>query len=166
MSLRKTLRYLRRALRKPKFCTTPSNQFFFIIQVLIPAGIAAVIEFWKVTIAFKVRIDFGPTFFSIPKVRFDSDMSASEKETKEIDAVAMSYLAYLLYPLCLGGAVYSLVYTPHKSWYSWTIQSLVSRFLKLFFDPDFSPSLDINYLKKVFLCIISNEHVLDSTLRS
>ncbi len=32
----------------------------------------------------------------------------------------------MLYPLCLGGAVYSLVYTPHKSWWSWTIQSLVN----------------------------------------
>jgi hypothetical protein len=93
---------------------------------LIPAGIAAVIEIWKVTIAFKVRIDFGSSFFSIPKLRFDSEISASEQQTKEIDAVAMSYLAYLLYPLCLGGAAYSLVYTPHKSWYSWTIQSLVN----------------------------------------
>jgi hypothetical protein len=47
-------------------------------------------------VAFKVRIDFGPTFFSVPKLRFDTDISASEKETKEIDAVAMSYLAYLV----------------------------------------------------------------------
>ena len=100
--------------------------YFFLKKVLIPAGIAAVIEIWKVTIAFKVRIDFGPKFFSIPKLRFDTEVSASEKETKEIDAVAMSYLAYLLYPLCIGGAAYSLVYTPHKSWYSWTIQSLVN----------------------------------------
>merc|ERR1712032_386533 len=27
---------------------------------------------------------------------------------------------------CLGGAIYSLVYTPHKSWYSWTIQTTVN----------------------------------------
>merc|ERR1711902_173393 len=25
-----------------------------------------------------------------------------------------------------GGAVYSLLYTPHKSWYSWTIQTTVN----------------------------------------
>jgi hypothetical protein len=79
-----------------------------------------------VTVAFKIRLEFGPTFFSIPKLRFDTEISASEKETKQFDADAMSYLSYVLYPLCLGGAVYSLVYTPHKSWYSWTIQSLVS----------------------------------------
>jgi len=35
-------------------------------------------------------------------------------------------LSYLLLPLCLGGAVYSLFYVPHKSWYSWTVQSAVN----------------------------------------
>ena len=29
-------------------------------------------------------------------------------------------------PFCEGGAVYSLIYTPHKSWYSWTIQTTVN----------------------------------------
>ena len=38
----------------------------------------------------------------------------------------MRYLSYVLYPLCIGGAVYSLVYVPHKSWWSWTIQSVVN----------------------------------------
>ena len=38
----------------------------------------------------------------------------------------MRYLSYILYPLCIGGAVYSLVYVPHKSWWSWTIQSVVN----------------------------------------
>jgi len=102
----------------------PRTNYF---QVLIPSGIAAVIEIWKVTVAFKIRLVFGPSFFSLPRIKFDTETSASEKETKEIDAVAMSYLAYLLYPLCIGGAAYSLLYTPHKSWYSWTIQSLVRK---------------------------------------
>lgn len=52
-------------------------------------------------------------------------MSSSEAETKRFDAVAMTYLSYILYPLCICGAIYSLIYTPHKSWYSWTIESLV-----------------------------------------
>merc|ERR1739845_111155 len=38
----------------------------------------------------------------------------------------MRYLSYILIPLLSGGAVYSLLYTPHKSWKSWTIQSLVN----------------------------------------
>ena len=50
----------------------------------------------------------------------------AEKLTEEIDNEAMRYLSWVLYPLLAGGAVYSLLYTPHKSWYSWTIQSAVN----------------------------------------
>ena len=50
----------------------------------------------------------------------------AEVLTEQIDNEAMKYLSYVLYPLLAGGAVYSLLYTPHKSWYSWTIQSAVN----------------------------------------
>ena len=53
-------------------------------------------------------------------------MTESEKSTEEFDSESMRYLSYVLYPLCIGGAVYSLVYVPHKSWWSWTIQSVVN----------------------------------------
>lgn len=39
---------------------------------------------------------------------------------------AMCYLSYLLWPLVVGGAAYSLFYTAHRSWYSWVINSLVN----------------------------------------
>ena len=39
---------------------------------------------------------------------------------------AMTYLSYVLYPLVLGGAVYSLLYVSHKrsvfSWWPWKIR--------------------------------------------
>ena len=38
----------------------------------------------------------------------------------------MRYLSYLLWPLVVGGAVYSLLYTAYRSWYSWIINSLVN----------------------------------------
>lgn len=84
----------------------------------------------------------------------DKSLAKAEALTKEIDKQGMRYLSYLLYPLCLAGAVYSLIYQPHKryefytiakekqrkildifflfglcscvSWYSWTLNSLVN----------------------------------------
>ncbi|XP_022237866.1 cleft lip and palate transmembrane protein 1-like protein [Limulus polyphemus] len=92
------------------------------LLVLIPSGIASVIEFWKVTKALKLHVTFKGI---IPNFRFESS-SASEKQTEEYDSQSMKYLSFLLYPLCLGGAVYSLFYVQHKSWYSWCIHSLVN----------------------------------------
>lgn len=92
------------------------------LLVLVPSGLAALIEIWKVTKAFKVSVSFQGW---IPKFTYGS-ASDNEKSTEEFDSQSMRYLSYVLYPLCLGGAVYSLLYTPHKSWWSWTIQSLVN----------------------------------------
>uniref|UniRef100_A0A4W3KJ81 Lipid scramblase CLPTM1L n=1 Tax=Callorhinchus milii TaxID=7868 RepID=A0A4W3KJ81_CALMI len=62
-------------------------------------------KIWKVKKAFKMTIKWvglKPTF------------------------QAMKYLSYVLYPLCFGGAVYSLLNVKYKSWYSWLINSLVN----------------------------------------
>ena len=88
------------------------------LLVLIPAGVGALIEIWKVTKALHVTV-------SMAGIKFGED-SKVEADTAELDSVAMKYLSWLLYPLCVGGAVYSLLYTPHKSWYSWTIQTTVN----------------------------------------
>ena len=98
--------------------------FFYLMDeetsllVLIPAGVGAIIEIWKVTKALHVTV-------SLSGLRVGED-SKVEADTAELDSVAMKYLSWVLYPLCLGGAVYSLIYTPHKSWYSWTIQTTVN----------------------------------------
>ena len=99
--------------------------FFYLMDeetsllVLIPAGVGALIEIWKVTKALHITFSFSTG------ISFGAD-SALEASTAELDFTAMKYLSWVLYPLCLGGAVYSLVYTPHKSWYSWTVQTTVN----------------------------------------
>jgi len=87
--------------------------------VLIPAGIGALIESWKVTKALHIKFSFRDGF------SYGAD-TVGEVNTAHLDDTAMKYLSWLLYPLCIGGAVYSLLYTPHKSWYSWTIQTTVN----------------------------------------
>ncbi|XP_018564004.1 cleft lip and palate transmembrane protein 1-like protein [Anoplophora glabripennis] len=91
------------------------------LLVLIPSGIATLIEFWKVSKVFK-------TSLSWKGVKFNGDKTETndEKRTREYDEECMRYLSYILYPLCIGAAIYSLLYQPHKSWYSWTINSLVN----------------------------------------
>ncbi|CAK9295375.1 unnamed protein product [Gordionus sp. m RMFG-2023] len=51
---------------------------------------------------------------------------SGEKLTQQYDQEAMQYLSYLMYPLVTCGAIYSLLYVPHKSWYSWLINSMVN----------------------------------------
>ncbi|XP_032437206.1 lipid scramblase CLPTM1L [Xiphophorus hellerii] len=92
------------------------------LLVLIPAGIGSVIEVWKVKKAFKIQIFWKggkPTFLF-------GKLDESERRTEEYDTLAMKYLSYLLYPLCIGGAVYALIFLRYKSWYSWLINSLVN----------------------------------------
>uniref|UniRef100_A0AAX7VTH3 Lipid scramblase CLPTM1L n=1 Tax=Astatotilapia calliptera TaxID=8154 RepID=A0AAX7VTH3_ASTCA len=81
------------------------------LLVLIPAGIGSMIE--VNTRAVFVLLQFGK-------------LDESERRTEEYDTLAMKYLSYLLYPLCIGGAVYALIFLRYKSWYSWLINSLVN----------------------------------------
>ncbi|XP_059772047.1 lipid scramblase CLPTM1L isoform X2 [Balaenoptera ricei] len=92
------------------------------LLVLVPAGIGAAIELWKVKKALKMTViwrGLRPTF------QFGT-YSESERRTEEYDTQAMKYLSYLLYPLCIGGAVYSLLNVRYKSWYSWLVSSFVN----------------------------------------
>ena len=99
--------------------------YFNLLQVLIPSGVAALIEMWKVSKAYKIQFVKSENSW-IYRPILGSRFSKAEQDTEAYDSESMKYLSYVLYPLCLGGAIYSLLYTPHKSWYSWTISSLVN----------------------------------------
>ena len=83
--------------------------------------------------------------------RKDENNLEAEQTTEKFDSEAMRYLSYVLAPLLLGGAVYSLLYAPHKSWRSWTIQSLVNAVYAFGF-LFMLPQLFVNYrLKVIFI---------------
>lgn len=110
------------------------------LLVLGPSAIATLIELWKLKKAMKVS-------FNGFNISYES-RSSDEVATDEHDSTFMRYLSfYVLYPLVVGGAIYSLMYTQHKSWTSWIIQSMangVYAFGFLFM----LPQLFINYKLK------------------
>uniref|UniRef100_A0A8B9KIG9 Lipid scramblase CLPTM1L n=1 Tax=Astyanax mexicanus TaxID=7994 RepID=A0A8B9KIG9_ASTMX len=95
---------------------------------LIPMGIAALIEVPK-QICLLNRVD---------------DL---EHATEEHDSKAMKFLSYLLYPLCISGAIYSFLYLKNKSWYFWIINGLVSGVYAFGF-LSMVPQLYVNYKLK------------------
>lgn len=110
--------------------------------ILIPSGVGTVIEFWKLTKVYKIEISFKG--IKINNSRKETD---EERKTRQYDEESMKYLSYILYPLCFCGAVYSLLYQPHKSWYSWTITSLVNG-VYMFGFLFMLPQLFVNYRLK------------------
>uniref|UniRef100_A0A3P9LKA5 Lipid scramblase CLPTM1L n=1 Tax=Oryzias latipes TaxID=8090 RepID=A0A3P9LKA5_ORYLA len=73
------------------------------LLVLLPVGLGACVEVVHVK-------------------KLDED----EQRTVEYDVQASRYLSYLVYPLCISGAVFSLVYLRKRNYYSWLINSLVT----------------------------------------
>ncbi|XP_035896577.1 cleft lip and palate transmembrane protein 1-like protein [Anopheles stephensi] len=120
------------------------------LLILIPTGIGTLIEVWKAKKILKLDVSLrrGIRFRSDENESdVPSDIKTQENNTLELDKQAMQYLSYILYPLCVAGAIYSLLYLPHKSWYSWTISSMangVYAFGFLFM----LPQLFINYKLK------------------
>uniref|UniRef100_A0A182JZM6 Lipid scramblase CLPTM1L n=1 Tax=Anopheles christyi TaxID=43041 RepID=A0A182JZM6_9DIPT len=119
------------------------------LLILIPTGIGTLIEMWKAKKILKLDISLrhGVRFRSNDTTGADNSIQTQENDTLLLDKQAMQYLSYVLYPLCVGGAIYSLLYLPHKSWYSWTISSMangVYAFGFLFM----LPQLFINYKLK------------------
>ena len=81
--------------------------------VVVPAAIRTVLYVsltWKVKKAFRITVEWRRL---IPKVVVGK-FTDEEAETEKYDSISMKYLSYILYPLCFGGAIYSLLSTSHQ----------------------------------------------------
>jgi hypothetical protein len=119
-------------------------------MILGSQGVGILIEFWKITTVVNVRVRPTPAGSLLPYTVVFEDkykLSETEEKTKEYDEIAFKYMYWAGIPLLGAYAVYSLVYDSHKSWYSYTITTLVGSvyaygFLMMV------PSLYINYRLK------------------
>ncbi|CDW59184.1 cleft lip and palate transmembrane protein [Trichuris trichiura] len=113
------------------------------LLVVVPVGISALIELWKLTKIFKVSFKRKGL---LPRMELGLATS-DESKSDQLDSEGMHYMNYVMVPLVIIGAGYSLLFVPHTSWYSWLLQSMangVYAFGFLFM----MPQLFINYRLK------------------
>lgn len=73
--------------------------------------------------------------------------SQAMKQTSQVDEMATSHMMFVLVPLMLGYAAYSLLYKQHLSWYGWVLGSLTGAVYAFGFIM-MMPQLVINYKLK------------------
>lgn len=81
------------------------QQIYFVVNVIV-VDICLCLQMWKVQ---KVApVDWR-------RLRLKTvTLTRAEEQTRQFDSECMRYLSYLLYPLCVGAAVYSLIYESHR----------------------------------------------------
>ncbi|GMF15022.1 unnamed protein product [Phytophthora lilii] len=109
--------------------------------ILVQSGIALLIDIWKIKKAIVFSRDADN------KLVVSGVESYEDSPTAEHDRVAVAHLSYVLFPLIVGQAAYTLAYGVHKGWYSWVISSLTS-FVYAFGFIMMTPQLYINYKLK------------------
>ncbi|KAM3872948.1 lipid scramblase CLPTM1L-like [Diretmus argenteus] len=113
------------------------------LLVLIPVGLGACIEVWKVFKVFKIQVQWK----SSRSIIHVNKLEEAERKTVDYDTRASRCLSYLVYPLCISGAIFSLAYLRYKSYYSWLINSLVTGVYAFGF-LSMAPQLYINHKLK------------------
>lgn len=100
--------------------------------VRISVGIGLLIDLWKIPKILNVSVDYNNKYFGlIPRINFAHKVSYVKSNTDDYDRLAFKYLSWVLFPLVIGYAVYSLIYQEHKGWYSWVL-SMIYGFLLTF----------------------------------
>lgn len=116
--------------------------------VIISVGIGLCIDLWKVPKVLNVTLDYENKYFGIiPRIKMAHKVTYVTTNTNEYDKLAFKYLSWVLFPLVVGYAIYSLIYHEHKGWYSWVL-SMIYGFLLTFGFIMMTPQLFINYKLK------------------
>lgn len=114
------------------------------LLVLLPAGVGTLIEAWKLLKVAGVQWTGWLTLSRRPQ----SAVTELEKRTADFDSKTMKFLGlWVLPPLLVGGAAYSIAYTSHRSWYAWALESAVNGVYAFGFLA-MLPQLVINYRLK------------------
>ncbi|KAM9309322.1 lipid scramblase CLPTM1L-like [Pholidichthys leucotaenia] len=111
------------------------------LLVLLPVGLGACVEVWKLFKVFKIQFQCKSSRLHVNK------LDEEERKAVEYDTQASTYLSYLVCPLCISGAVFSLAYLRQKSYYSWLINTLVTGVYAFGF-LSMAPQLFINHKLK------------------
>ncbi|CAN0213308.1 unnamed protein product [Laminaria digitata] len=117
-------------------------------MVLVTNAIGLTIEVWKVGRFMVGQLDWGGVDGqprrTIPRITLRAKDTYRKSKTKEFDDTATAHLLYLVAPLMVGYATYSLLNQQHRGWYSWVLNSLVG-FVYMFGFVMMTPQLFINY---------------------
>jgi hypothetical protein len=133
-------------------------------MVLLSTALSVLVEAWKITKV--LDVEFVPVWKGFvlltdkrrrvrslgtgdeqKKERDDDVVSDLSRQTAEHDETAMRYLTYLLIPLVLAYAGYSVTYLEHRGWYSFVVTTLVGAVYAFGFLA-MLPQLFINYKLK------------------
>jgi hypothetical protein len=114
-------------------------------MILMSSVVGLGIEIWKLRKAVSVAITWNN---GGPSLQWeDAEDTYAASHTKEYDDIATNHMLFILYPLVVGYAVYSLFFERHRSWLSWILSSLTG-FVYTFGFIQMVPQLYINYRLK------------------
>ena len=101
-------------------------------MVLFSSGLGVLIEVWKLTKAFRVKVTSSGLKIETKQLADLEALTDEQRQqveqlraTKHHDSVAMRHLGYVLYPMVGGYALYSLLYLEHTGWYSFVLSVMV-----------------------------------------
>jgi hypothetical protein len=117
-------------------------------MVKISVFVGLLIDLWKIPKAMNVKFNYEDRYMGIiPKVIVIHKSSYVETNTNDYDKLAFKYLSWILFPLVIGYAIYSVFYLEHKGWYSFILSTLYG-FILTFGFIMMTPQLFINYKLK------------------